>query len=59
MGQMPLQDAVGCFLFLSILAFVGSIVVLFVGEWQIEKLYLFIGSLASTLFFYYGNKKIN
>lgn len=56
---MPLEDAVGCFLILSIVAFIGSIVVLFVGEWQIEKLYLFIGSLASTLFFYYGNKKIN
>ena len=59
MGQMPLEDAVGCFLILSIVAFIGSIVGLFVGEWQIEKLYLFIGSLASTLFFYYGNKKIN
>ena len=56
---MPLEDAVGCFLILSIFAFIGSIVFLFVGEWQIEKLYIFIGSLASTLFFYYGNKKIN
>lgn len=58
MSQMPLKDAVGLFLFLSIVAFIMSIVFLFFKEWQIEKLYFLIGSLASTLFFYFVDRKI-